>query len=62
MAAPDLTEPYTRLVVETRGPVGWILNDRPEVLNAYDDAMRAEFRRAYQQHEEDADVRNVRYR
>lgn len=59
MAAAGLTEPYTRLVVERRGPVGWILNDRPEVLNAYDDAMRAEFRRAYRQHEDDPDVRVI---
>jgi enoyl-CoA hydratase/carnithine racemase len=49
-------EPYERLVVERRGPVGWIINDRPDVLNAYDDTMRAEFRRAYRQLEDDPSV------
>lgn len=62
MAAPGLTDgagprDYQRLVVERRGPVGWIVNDRPEALNAYDDTMRAEFRRAYRQHDEDPAVR-----
>lgn len=50
-------EPFERLVVERRGAVGWIVNDRPDVLNAYDDTMRAEFRRAYLQHEADPVVR-----
>jgi enoyl-CoA hydratase/carnithine racemase len=57
MAATGLSAPYSRLVVERRGPVGWIVNDRPDVLNAYDDMMRAEFRRAYRQHEDDPAVR-----
>jgi enoyl-CoA hydratase/carnithine racemase len=47
---------FERLVVERRGPVGWIINDRPDRLNAYDDQMRAEFRAAYRQHEADPDV------
>jgi enoyl-CoA hydratase/carnithine racemase len=47
---------FDRLVVERRGPVGWILNDRPDRLNAYDDRMRAEFRAAYLQHEADPEV------
>ena len=59
MAAADLTAPYRRLVVERRGPVGWIVNARPERLNAYDDLMRREFRRAYAQHEADAAVRVI---
>lgn len=60
MAAASVTptgEPYERLLVERRGPVGWIVNDRPDALNAYDDTMRAEFRRAYRQHEDDPAVR-----
>jgi enoyl-CoA hydratase/carnithine racemase len=48
---------FERLVVERRGPVGWIVNDRPDRLNAYDDRMRAEFRAAYLQHEQDPEVR-----
>ncbi len=32
---------YQRLIVERRGPVGWIINDRPDRLNAYDAVMRA---------------------
>lgn len=47
---------FERLIVERRGPVGWIINDRPDRLNAYDDRMRAEFRAAYLQHEADPDV------
>ena len=50
---------FERLVVERRGPVGWILNNRPEVLNAYDDTMRAEFRRAYLHHEHDPQVKAI---
>lgn len=47
---------FERLIVERRGPVGWIVNDRPERLNAYDDQMRSEFRAAYLQHESDPEV------
>lgn len=47
---------FERLVVERRGPVGWIVNDRPDRLNAYDDLMRSEFRAAYLQHEADPAV------
>jgi enoyl-CoA hydratase/carnithine racemase len=57
VATADLTAPYERLIVGRRGPVGWILNNRPAVLNAYDDLMRAELRRAYRQHEADEGVR-----
>lgn len=54
-----MTPPYERLVVERRGAVGWILNARPERLNAYDDRMRHEFRAAYQEHEADPEVRVI---
>jgi enoyl-CoA hydratase/carnithine racemase len=47
---------YERLIVERRGVVGWIVNDRPERLNAYDDRMRHEFRAAYLQHDADPEV------
>ncbi len=36
---------YQRLIVERRGPVGWLINDRPDRLNAYDAVMRDEFRK-----------------
>jgi enoyl-CoA hydratase len=54
-----MTGPYRRLIVERRGPVGWIVNARPDRLNAYDDLMRAEFRLAYAQHEADPQVRAI---
>lgn len=52
-----MTTTFERLVVERRGPVGWIINARPEKLNAYDDQMRLEFRTAYRQHDDDPEVR-----
>ena len=33
---------YETLVVERRGPVGWLIFDRPEVANAMDARMLAE--------------------
>ena len=59
MATAGMTLAFQRLIVERRGAVGWILNDRPCRLNAYDDLMRAEFRRAYRQHDDDPEVRVV---
>ena len=32
---------YETLVVERRGPVGWLINNRPDQLNAMNSAMRA---------------------
>ena len=51
--------PYRRLVVERRGPVGWIINDRPDRLNAYDSVMREEFPRAWAELDEDPEVRVI---
>jgi len=59
VAAPVVSHDYQRLAVTRRGPVGWIINSRPERLNAYDDLMRGEFRRAYLQHDADPDVRVI---
>jgi enoyl-CoA hydratase len=56
---PGDNQRYRCLAVERKGAVGWIINDRPEVLNAYNDVMRSEFRRAYHQHEQDAAVRVI---
>ena len=38
---------YEFLQLERRGPVGWLLNDRPEQLNAMNSGMRDEFGRAW---------------
>jgi enoyl-CoA hydratase/carnithine racemase len=56
-AAQEL--PYQRLIVERRGPVGWIINHRPERLNAYDAVMREEFPRAWTELDRDPDVRVI---
>lgn len=50
---------YRRLIVERHGPVGWIINDRPERLNAYDAAMREEFPRAWAELNADPGVRVI---
>lgn len=51
--------PYRRLIVERRGPVGWIINNRPDRLNAYDAVMREEFPRAWTELDNDPDVRVI---
>ncbi len=53
------TPPYQRLIVERHGPVGWIINNRPERLNAYDIVMREEFPRAWAELDADPDVRVI---
>jgi enoyl-CoA hydratase/carnithine racemase len=50
---------YQRLIVERRGPVGWIVNNRPDRLNAYDAVMREEFRRAWAELDADPEVRVI---
>lgn len=50
---------YRRLVVERHGPVGWLINDRPDHLNAYDAVMREEFPRAWAELDADPDVRVI---
>jgi enoyl-CoA hydratase/carnithine racemase len=47
---------YEHLQVERHGPVGWLLNDRPEQLNAMSSAMREEFGRAWIELDTDPDV------
>jgi len=51
--------PYGRLIVERRGPVGWIINNRPDHLNAYDVVMREEFPRAWTELDNDPEVRVI---
>jgi enoyl-CoA hydratase len=47
------------LRVERRGPVGWLINDRPDRLNAMSAQMRDEFATAWQELDRDPDVRVI---
>lgn len=55
----DKQATYERLIVERRGPVGWLINNRPDRLNAYDVVMRGEFRRAWAELDADPEVRVI---
>ena len=50
---------YEHLVVERHGPVGWLINDRPDQLNAMNNAMRDEFAVAWKELDDDPDVRVI---
>jgi enoyl-CoA hydratase/carnithine racemase len=50
---------YETLVVERRGPVGWLVFDRPERGNAMDATMLAELERAWVALDADDDVRVI---
>jgi enoyl-CoA hydratase/carnithine racemase len=50
---------YTTLRVERRGPVGWLVFDRPDVGNAMDATMLAELERAWVELDHDDDVRVI---
>jgi enoyl-CoA hydratase/carnithine racemase len=50
---------YEHLVVERHGPVGWLINDRPEQLNAMNAAMRSEFADAWKELDGDPAVRVI---
>ena len=53
---------YTRfdcLKVERHGPVGWLINNRPDQLNAMSAAMREEFAVAWTELDRDPDVRVI---
>ncbi|MBN2622629.1 MAG: enoyl-CoA hydratase/isomerase family protein [Acidimicrobiales bacterium] len=50
---------YEHLVVERHGPVGWLINDRPDQLNAMNSAMRDEFADAWKQLDADPEVRVI---
>jgi enoyl-CoA hydratase len=47
------------LKVERRGPVGWLINNRPERLNAMNAGMRDEFAVAWRELDADPDVRVI---
>ena len=51
--------PYETLRVERRGPVGWLVFDRPDVGNAMDARMLAELERAWADLDGDPDVRAI---
>jgi enoyl-CoA hydratase len=50
---------YEHLVIERHGPVGWLINDRPEQLNAMNNAMRDEFADAWIELDRDPEVRVI---
>jgi enoyl-CoA hydratase/carnithine racemase len=50
---------YETLVVERRGPVGWLINNRPDQLNAMNSAMRDELAVAWVELDADPDVRVI---
>lgn len=50
---------YETLVVERRGPVGWLVFDRPDRGNAMDATMLAELERAWTALDADDDVRVI---
>lgn len=50
---------YEFLKVERHGPVGWLINDRPDQLNAMNAAMRDEFADAWIELDQDPQVRVI---
>jgi enoyl-CoA hydratase/carnithine racemase len=52
-------EGYQHLQLERRGAVGWLINDRPDQLNAMNNTMRDEFARAWLELDADPEVRVI---
>ena len=50
---------FETLIVERRGPVGWLINNRPDRLNAMNAAMRDEFAVAWRELDSDSEVRVI---
>jgi enoyl-CoA hydratase/carnithine racemase len=50
---------YEHLIVERKGPVGWLINNRPDQLNAMNARMRDEFADAWKELDADPDVRVI---
>jgi enoyl-CoA hydratase len=50
---------YACLKVERHGPVGWLINNRPDQLNAMNNQMRDEFALAWRELDDDPDVRVI---
>jgi enoyl-CoA hydratase/carnithine racemase len=58
-APPGSSSSYETLVVERRGPVGWLIFDRPDQLNAMDATMRDELAVAWRELDADPAVRVI---
>src|SRR4051812_7364476 len=50
---------YEHLIVERQGPVGWLINNRPNQLNAMNATMRDEFAEAWKELDADREVRVI---
>jgi enoyl-CoA hydratase len=50
---------YEHLIVERHGPVGWLINNRPDQLNAMNAKMRDEFADAWLELDGDPEVRVI---
>ena len=50
---------FEHLKVERHGPVGWLINNRPDQLNAMNAAMRDEFAVAWKELDADPEVRVI---
>jgi enoyl-CoA hydratase/carnithine racemase len=50
---------YETLKIERHGPVGWLINNRPAVLNAMNNTMRDEFALAWRELDDDQAVRVI---
>jgi enoyl-CoA hydratase/carnithine racemase len=50
---------YETLIVERRGPVGWLVNNRPDQLNAMNAGMRDEFEVSWKELDADPAVRVI---
>lgn len=51
--------PFECLILERRGPVGWLINNRPDQLNAMSAQMRDEFGVAWTELDADPEVRVI---
>jgi len=56
---PVAYDGFEHLHLERRGPVGWLINDRPDALNAMNAAMRDEFAEAWLTLDADPAVRVI---
>jgi enoyl-CoA hydratase/carnithine racemase len=50
---------YETLIVERRGPVGWLIFNRPDVWNALNRQMDVEIQRAWRELDDDDEVRVI---
>ncbi len=55
----DDTRTYKTLIVERRGPVGWLVFDRPDASNAMDATMMRELESAWCELDDDPEVRVI---